>query len=147
MVTLLLSPNQMPIYQDYHSVIQSQPKLEILEHPAVLVLSLAVFAIGSTLVLTSFWALGFIGTFLGDYFGLYLDERVTGFPFSVFEHPMYTGVVFNLLGAALWYASPVGIFLTVFASLVYKLVVQFEGPFTAAIYDKKAAKEKEEKTQ
>jgi methylene-fatty-acyl-phospholipid synthase len=36
--------------------------------PAVLV------AIGQTFVITSTWQLGITGTFLGDYFGILLDE-------------------------------------------------------------------------
>jgi len=39
--------------------------------------------------------------FPGDYFGILMDEKVTGFPFSVLENPMYWGSFMNFLGGAL----------------------------------------------
>ena len=39
--------------------------------------------------------------FPGDHFGIYLDSKVTSFPFNVLEHPMYTGATLNFLGSAL----------------------------------------------
>ena len=39
--------------------------------------------------------------FPGDHFGIYLDAKVTSFPFNVLEHPMYTGATLNFLGSAL----------------------------------------------
>ncbi|KAG1718321.1 hypothetical protein EDB19DRAFT_1974955 [Suillus lakei] len=41
------------------------------------------------LVVTSTWALGVTGTFLGDYFGILMDHHVQGFPFNVLRDPMY----------------------------------------------------------
>lgn len=40
--------------------------------------------------------------FIGDYFGILMDERVTGFPFNVCENPMYVGSTLNFLATALW---------------------------------------------
>lgn len=37
----------------------------------------------------------------GDYFGLLLDDRVTGFPFNLLDNPMYWGSTLNFLGTAL----------------------------------------------
>jgi phosphatidylethanolamine N-methyltransferase len=34
------------------------------------------------------WALGVTGTYLGDYFGILMDEMVVGFPFNVTDAPM-----------------------------------------------------------
>ena len=39
--------------------------------------------------------------FAGDHFGIYLDAKVTSFPYNVLEHPMHTGGVLNFLGSAL----------------------------------------------
>jgi len=51
------------------------------------------------------WALGITGTYLGDYFGILMDARVTGFPFNVLENPMYIGSTMNFLGISLWYGT------------------------------------------
>ena len=37
----------------------------------------------------------------GDYFGILMDEPVTGFPFSLTENPMYWGSSATYLGLAL----------------------------------------------
>ena len=39
----------------------------------------ALFITGQTFVVTSTWALGITGTFLGDYFGILMDHRVEGY--------------------------------------------------------------------
>jgi phosphatidylethanolamine/phosphatidyl-N-methylethanolamine N-methyltransferase len=64
---------------------------------------------------------------LGDYFGILMDERVVSFPFNVLEHPMYYGSSMVFLSTALWYASPAGIILTVWAFILYLIALQFEG--------------------
>ena len=55
-------------YRDYcfHAAIETQPVLaEIVENPIFLYVSYALIAVGQTFVLTSFYKLGFLGTFLG----------------------------------------------------------------------------------
>lgn len=47
--------------------------------------------------------LGITGTYLGDYFGILMKERVTGFPFNVTDDPMYNGGSLLFLGYALRY--------------------------------------------
>ncbi|XP_073414605.1 phosphatidylethanolamine N-methyltransferase isoform X5 [Dendrobates tinctorius] len=37
----------------------------------------------------------------GDYFGILMEEKVTGFPFNIMENPMYWGSTANYLGLAL----------------------------------------------
>jgi len=39
--------------------------------------------------------------FVGDYFGMLLSAKVTRFPFSVMNNPMYWGATLNFLGTAL----------------------------------------------
>lgn len=99
----------------------------------------ALFAAGTTLVVSSFLRLGVTGTYLGDYFGITMDERVTAFPFSHFENPMYLGATLNFLGAALSQNNGVGVCLTGWVALVYHVsTTYFENPFTAMIYSRKA---------
>lgn len=97
------------------------------------------------LVVSSTWALGITGTFLGDYFGILMDHMVTGFPFSVCDAPMYYGSTMSFLGTALLYGRPAGLLLTSWVFAVYLVALRFENPFTAGIYakrDREAAGEK-----
>uniref|UniRef100_A0A2K5CNQ4 Phosphatidylethanolamine N-methyltransferase n=1 Tax=Aotus nancymaae TaxID=37293 RepID=A0A2K5CNQ4_AOTNA len=79
----------------------SRPKMESLDTPAAHCLGLTLLGVGIVLVLSSFFALGFTGTFLGDYFGILKEARVTVFPFSVLDNPMYWGSTANYLGWAI----------------------------------------------
>ena len=63
-----------------------------------------LFVLGQTFVLSSTYALGITGTFLGDYCGILMDHRVEGFPFNILENPMYTGSTMCFIATALWYA-------------------------------------------
>jgi phosphatidylethanolamine N-methyltransferase len=62
-----------------------------------------LFLTGQLFVITSTWALGITGTFLGDYFGILMDARVEGFPFNVLRDPMYVGSTMCFAATALWY--------------------------------------------
>jgi phosphatidylethanolamine N-methyltransferase len=84
--------------------------------------------------LSSMWALGVTGTYLGDYFGILMDKMVTGFPFNVMANPMYNGSTMCFLAHSLWRASPAGLLLTLVVFLVYRIALLFEEPFTAYIY-------------
>lgn len=88
-------------------------------------------------MVTSTYALGITGTFLGDYFGILMDDMVTGFPFSVCDAPMYYGSTMSFLGTALLYGKPAGILLTAWVLVVYLVALQLENPFTAGIYEKR----------
>lgn len=37
----------------------------------------------------------------GDYFGILMEKKVTGFPFNFMDNPMYWGSTANYLGLAL----------------------------------------------
>jgi methylene-fatty-acyl-phospholipid synthase len=80
------------------------------------------------------WALGVTGTYLGDYFGILMDEMVTGFPFNFTSAPMYYGSTMSFLGSAILFGKPAGILLTLEVLAVYLLALRFEDPFTAGIY-------------
>lgn len=96
--------------------------------------------VGTVLGFASFWRLGFFCCFLGDHFGILLDEKVTGFPFNVVADPMYWGSVLFHLGITINNASLVGLLLTTCIGLSYIIAVLFERPFTENIYAEKAAK-------
>ncbi|KAG0064337.1 Phosphatidyl-N-methylethanolamine N-methyltransferase [Linnemannia elongata] len=114
-----------------------QPKAECFQMLFIQVAAYVSFVVGFTLVMTSFFALGVAGTFLGDYFGILMDARVISFPFSVNDDPMYNGTALMSLGTALWSSSPAGIYLSGFVHLVYRIALAFEGPFTSEIYRKR----------
>jgi len=88
------------------------------------------------------YVLGVTGTYLGDYFGILMDERITSFPFNVLNNPMYYGSSMIFLSTALWYASPAGLILTSWAFILYLIALQFEGPFTSMIYAQREEKKK-----
>ncbi|KAF7652437.1 hypothetical protein LDENG_00096660 [Lucifuga dentata] len=82
-------------------VMKAQSRWELMAKMEIYYTGVALMLLGTLLVLSSFLALGFTGTFLGDYFGILMDEKVTGFPFSIMENPMYWGSTANYLGLAL----------------------------------------------
>eukprot|EP00058_Branchiostoma_floridae_P011115 XP_002596603.1 hypothetical protein BRAFLDRAFT_114470 [Branchiostoma floridae] len=120
----------------FKQTLYSQPKVSAIQSP---VLGYAVIAIGALLVLSSFWALGWYGTFLGDYFGMLMDEPVTSFPFNLVSDPMYVGTTMNFAGVALLEGSLAGLVLAALVGLCYKVALLFEGPFTEEIYRKRDA--------
>ncbi|KAF4085451.1 hypothetical protein AMELA_G00118630 [Ameiurus melas] len=87
-----------------HSIsvaMEGQPKMELLDTVQVYYMGTALMLVGSLFVISSFLALGFTGTFLGDYFGILMEQKVTGFPFNIMDNPMYWGSTANYLGLAL----------------------------------------------
>ncbi|XP_072229940.1 phosphatidylethanolamine N-methyltransferase isoform X1 [Leuresthes tenuis] len=130
-----------------HSItvaMKTQARWEAMERTDVLYSGAAFLVLGTVLVVGSFVALGFTGTFLGDYFGILMDEKVTGFPFNITENPMYWGSTANYLGLALIGASPAGLVLTVIVAVAYKVAIRFEGPFTEQIYRERSQRRKHE---
>ena len=77
-------------------------------------------------MLSSMWALGVTGTYLGDYFGILMDHRVTSFPFNVTDAPMYYGSTLSFLGSAILFGKPAGILLTVEVLTVYMIALGLE---------------------
>ncbi|XP_020608595.1 phosphatidyl-N-methylethanolamine N-methyltransferase-like [Orbicella faveolata] len=135
------------LFRDYwfEEAISSQPIAVAMCTDHVRLCGTLLIVTGTVLVLSSTWSLGIIGTFLGDYFGLLLNKRVTGFPFNVMNNPMYWGSTMNFLGYSLRRCSPAGVLLTALVAVCYKIALLFEGPFTERIYaEKKLRQEKEE---
>ncbi len=135
----------------YERALRHQPSHPLLETALATYAGYTLLACGNTLVVSSTWALGITGTFLGDYFGILMDKMVTGFPFNVTDAPMYYGSTLSFLGSTLVYGRPAGFLLTLEVLVVYLIALRFENPFTAGIYAKRdrerAAAAKENKKQ
>ncbi|XP_060696898.1 phosphatidylethanolamine N-methyltransferase [Hemiscyllium ocellatum] len=114
-----------------------QPKIQVLDSAAAYYIGLGLLLIGTILVLSSFFALGFIGTFLGDYFGVLMEAKILSFPFNLMENPMYWGSTLVYLGWAVMNASPTGLVLTAWVAAVYKVAILVESPFTDEVYRQK----------
>lgn len=121
----------------YQMALNDQPIAPVMDNVYVKAAGVVIFLTGSVLVLTSMWALGITGTYLGDYFGILMDHRVTSFPFNVTDNPMYNGSCLSFLGTALWYGRPAGVVLTAVVHMMYTIALKFEEPFTAMIYAKR----------
>lgn len=120
-----------------HFTMNKYSKWEFLEGNFVTYFGYFFVGVGTFLVLASAWKLGFFGTFLGDYFGILMDEKVTGFPFNIVDHPMYWGTFILYTGGALHQASVIGLLMALFLGLSLIIAVRYEGPFTTMIYAKK----------
>jgi len=102
---------------------------------------------GIILVAGAYIRLGIVGTYLGDYFGILLPGKITGFPFSVSSCPMYDGSSLNFLAFAIYNRSIVGFAVTAFVFTCYHVACIFEDAFTEQIYAnaEKEAKKKAKK--
>lgn len=127
---ILALSNTGRLYLDLHfrlkTAMDHQPKAACMEILPIQLLGHACFVVGNILVLSSFFALGITGTFLGninahaplhlatiilpdtfnnlnlgDYFDILMEARVTSFPFNVNDNPMYNGTALMSLGTAL----------------------------------------------
>ncbi|KAF2018825.1 phosphatidylethanolamine N-methyltransferase [Aaosphaeria arxii CBS 175.79] len=121
----------------YHKALDAQPTHPALTQPLVHLSAIPLFATGNILVLTSMYALGVTGTYLGDYFGILMDAPVTSFPFSVSDAPMYHGSTLSFLATAIWRGKPAGLVLTVLVAVAYAVARTYEDPFTGMIYKKR----------
>lgn len=84
----------------------AQPQSQIIKSiPLVDFIAIVLKISGAILVLSSFYQLGLRGTYLGDYFGYLMKKRVTGFPFSILNNPMYVGSTLIFVGMAMRYAN------------------------------------------
>lgn len=126
----------------YDTALSHQPTHPTLLQPLVHLSALPLFATGTTLVLTSMYALGITGTYLGDYFGILMDEPVTTFPFNVSAAPMYHGSTLSFLATAIWKGKPAGLFLTGVVAICYSVARRWEDPFTEMIYRKREEERK-----
>ena len=77
----------------FYEALQTQPKSPWLSNDLVKYSGVVTAAVGHVLAVSSMWALGITGTYLGDYFGILMDEKVNCFPFNVCENPMSQAVI------------------------------------------------------
>lgn len=132
-------------HPSYHDALEHQPSHPLLEEPLAKFAAVPLFATGNVLVLTSMWALGVTGTYLGDYFGILMDAPVTSFPFNVTDAPMYHGSTLSFLATALWRGKPAGVALTALVAVAYAIARTYEDPFTGMIYQKREDERKKGK--
>ncbi|MCJ1223656.1 Phosphatidyl-N-methylethanolamine N-methyltransferase [Toensbergia leucococca] len=125
---LALTIFSIGLFRDYlyERTLSSQPLSATLSHPLLPYLAYALLAAGNTLVLSSMYALGLTGTYLGDYFGILMPARVTSFPFNVTDAPMYYGSTMSFLGTAILYQRVAGLVLTGEVLAVYLVALSFE---------------------
>ncbi len=83
-------------------MMKEQKSMELLGTLPFVAFSLFLFVVGAVFVGSSYLRLGITGTYLGDYFGILMEEKVTGFPFNVMSNPMYNGSAIIFLAQALW---------------------------------------------
>ncbi|KAK2824762.1 hypothetical protein FQN49_007499, partial [Arthroderma sp. PD_2] len=107
----------------YNDALKNQPYFAAIHQPY---LAYGLFAAGNVLVLSSMWALGITGTYLGDYFGILMDAPVTGFPFNITDAPMYWGSTMSFLAVTLYHGKPAGLLLTAEVYICYKVACLWE---------------------
>eukprot|EP01111_Echinosteliopsis_oligospora_P015932 TRINITY_DN6467_c0_g1_i1.p1 TRINITY_DN6467_c0_g1~~TRINITY_DN6467_c0_g1_i1.p1 ORF type:complete len:203 (-),score=31.00 TRINITY_DN6467_c0_g1_i1:11-619(-) len=135
----------LSLYRDFvfKNTMQQQPKSDFICESIGLqtrIISIILFGVGTTLVLSSYYQLGITGTYLGDYFGIMMEKKVEGFPFNILNNPMYFGSSVLFLASSLWECSPAGIVLTMMVYTVYHIAsFYYEGPFTNMIYSRHKA--------
>ena len=103
-LTITLFPRQKSlIYESsFQFALTEQPRVTIFPEPYMTLIVFALLVVGQLFVVTSTWVLGITGTFLGDYFGILMDNRVEGFPFNVTKDPMYVGSTLSFAATAIW---------------------------------------------
>lgn len=133
------------IFRDYlyYAALKTQPTAPILDNSIVRLLGWGVAGFGHVLVLSSMYALGVTGTYLGDYFGILMDHKLESFPFSFCNNPMYVGSTLSFLGVALHEGKAVGIALSLLVWIIYRIGLVFEEPFTDFIYSNRKDKKTE----
>eukprot|EP01156_Anaeramoeba_ignava_P016441 Anaeramoba_ignava/a622319_8.p1 GENE.a622319_8~~a622319_8.p1 ORF type:complete len:206 (-),score=55.03 a622319_8:113-730(-) len=132
-------------YRDFlfYRAVGDQMKLDQYSSTSITTLGTILMTTGFILVVAASSALGIIGTYCGDYFGLYFDEKITSFPFNILEHPMYFGSTSIFFGYSIYMRSPAGLLLSCIVYVCYFIASHFfEGPFTDLIYKQKDEKMK-----
>jgi phosphatidylethanolamine N-methyltransferase len=133
------------LYRDicFHQALNALPTVEFFtsEYYKLAVCG-TLFVLGQTFVTTSFLRLGITGTFLGDYCGILMNERVTGFPFNVLDNPMYVGSTMTFLSFSLYHGSIPALILTALVYIVYQIALVYEESYTAEIYEERARNQK-----
>lgn len=123
----------------FEKALRAQPVSSLLDESYVKNIGRVCIGVGQVLVITSMYQLGVTGTYLGDYFGILMDDIVTAFPFNVSNNPMYQGSTLSFLGYSLLHGKAAGLVITFFVHTMYSLALKFEEPFTGKIYAERDA--------
>lgn len=91
------------LYRDalFNLAIERQDKVDALGSLPFRASAVLLIVVGVIFVLSAFYQLGICGTYLGDYFGILMDQKVTAFPFNIRSNPMYDGSTLIFLGKAI----------------------------------------------
>ncbi|KAH6904385.1 methylene-fatty-acyl-phospholipid synthase [Coprinopsis sp. MPI-PUGE-AT-0042] len=125
-----------------------QPQVPIIPYEYASKIALVLGGLGQLFVITSTWQLGITGTFLGDYFGILMDHRVTGYVrlslSNVLNDPMYVGSTMSFIATSLWYAlHPTALALSApLSTLSIRSLSATRVPLQTLIYSKRAAEQK-----
>lgn len=85
----------------FMAAINTQARMDEMDTPWFHALSGFILIFGLAMFLGAYYRLGITGTYLGDYFGLFREKRITAFPFNVLNNPMYDGSSMNHLAEAI----------------------------------------------
>ncbi|EMD46841.1 methylene-fatty-acyl-phospholipid synthase putative [Entamoeba histolytica] len=112
------------------------------------IVAIPIQIFGWVLSISSFYRLGFKGTYEGDCFGFLFDEMITSFPFGFVPHPMYFGGALLFISSALYYYSSTGLILSIWSIVVYCIFSYLvEQPLTILIYSNKKTQHDEKKEE
>ncbi|KAL3230417.1 Phosphatidyl-N-methylethanolamine N-methyltransferase [Nakaseomyces bracarensis] len=121
----------------FEKALRFQEISPLLDTPTIKNIGYVLLGVGQVLVLSSMYQLGITGTYLGDYFGILMKDRVTAFPFNVSNNPMYQGSTMSFVGTTLISGKPAGLVLAFFVHFMYYFALKFEEPFTTEIYSRR----------
>ena len=95
MVALAVAIFSLGIFRDflYERALRDQPSHPLLETSLSNYIAYALIAAGNILVISSMWALGVTGTYLGDYFGILMDDiRIFTNSLNMEDYVKFTGI-------------------------------------------------------
>ena len=99
--------------------------LGIFNYPSYLIGGIMVI-LGGSLVIGSFYRLGLRGLYFGDHFGFFFKEKVTAFPYDMFESPQYVGTIMIHFGFGFCYRSATGFLFALLYMLCYIILDRIE---------------------
>lgn len=130
----------------FTDMMRDQPSIKDWEHSAAWnAIGGAVFVVGLVFFVGAYLRLGVAGTYLGDYFGIFREERITAFPFNVLDNPMYDGSSIFHFGEGMLNHKPAGMLMAVWLFVCYRIGCIFEEPFTVKLYAERDEKRRQEK--
>nr|XP_054749721.1 phosphatidylethanolamine N-methyltransferase-like [Lytechinus pictus] len=124
-------------FYTFYWAVAGQESWPLLDHIIVKMIGQTLTVSGIIMATSAVIALNFYGYGFADCFDILMEDRVTCFPFNIFNNPMYLGSTLEYIGATLVKASPTGMLLSAMIGGMYIIALHIEEPFTAMIYDDK----------